>query len=270
MSFVVVGAVGIGAYGAYQQRKAAEGAASAQTEAADAAIAEQRAAREAYEQLSQPFLQTGEQGALALQNFLGMPTVNPEYTALSDQLAELEARKAGLEAQREMFSGFSESGGITGKLIGRASKSLFADDGDLDAQIAGIKSKLEATPQTFAPDPSQSGFATTLEEVNPLVGFLRDQGFEQILESAAAGSRLGSGNTNLASTVVPQLQNQRFNQLFNVAGLGANVAAQQGTSALGTATNIGNLLGNIGEAQASGIINRSNAITGGLQKGLIN
>ncbi len=123
--------------------------------------------------------------------------------------------------------------------------------------------------QSFLADPSQQ-----LEEINPVVDFLRNQGFEQIQESAAAGGRLGAGgtlkdltrfNTELASTIVPQLQNQRFNQLFNTASLGANVTAGQGTAGLQTATNISNLLGQQGQAQAQGKLGQAAAITGGIQ-----
>ena len=123
--------------------------------------------------------------------------------------------------------------------------------------------------QNLLADPSQG-----LEQINPIVSFLRDQGFEQIQESAAAKGRLGAGgtledltrfNTNLASTVVPQLQNQRFNQLFNVLGLGQNAAAGQGSAALQTGANISNLLGNVGASQAGGAIGQANAITGTIQ-----
>jgi hypothetical protein len=122
---------------------------------------------------------------------------------------------------------------------------------------------------SFLQDPSQQ-----LAEINPVVDFLRQQGFEQIQESAAAGMRLGAGgtlqdltrfNTQLASTIAPQLQNQRFNQLFNVAGLGANVAAGQGTAGLQTAANLGNLQIGAGRAQAAGITGQAGAFTGTLQ-----
>lgn len=122
---------------------------------------------------------------------------------------------------------------------------------------------------SFLQDPTQQ-----LEEINPVVSFLRDQGFEQIQESAAGRGRLGAGGTlqdltrfnlDLSATVAPQLQNQRFNQLFNVAGLGANVAAGQGTAGLQTAGNIGNLLGASGQATAGGIQGTTGAILGGLQ-----
>jgi len=126
--------------------------------------------------------------------------------------------------------------------------------------------------QTLIDDPSAS-----LEEINPVVDFLRNQGFEQIQESAAAGGRLGAGgtlkdltqfNTDLASTVAPQLQNQRFNQLFNVLGLGANAASGQATGTQNTAVNTQNLLSNIGRAEGAEAIQRSNAITGVLDTGV--
>ena len=112
-----------------------------------------------------------------------------------------------------------------------------------------------------------------LEEINPMVSFLRDQGFEDIQESAAARGRLGAGgtmqdmtqfNTQLAATVVPQLQQQKFNQLFNVLGLGQNSAAGQGVATLQTANQIGNSMGNIGNIRAGEVTGKANAITGGL------
>lgn len=130
------------------------------------------------------------------------------------------------------------------------------------------------------PDSIQPQGIPLLDEINPLVDFLRNQGFEQIQESAAAGGRLGAGgtlkdltefNTQLASTVVPQLQQQRYNQLFNLLGLGANVATGQGTAGMQTAGNIGNLM--LGGAQArgagdigftQGIGNALSQITGGI------
>lgn len=112
-----------------------------------------------------------------------------------------------------------------------------------------------------------------LEEINPVVSFLRDQGFEQIQESAAAGGRLSAGgtlkdltefNSDLTSTVVPQLQNQRFNQLFNVLGLGSNAAGGQATGTQNTAVNTQNLLSDIGAANSNAAIRTSNATTNAL------
>lgn len=154
-----------------------------------------------------------------------------------------------------------------------------------------------------APDLPTAFTGQNLEEFNSIIDFLRQEGFEGIEESAAARGRLGAGgtlkdltefNVGLASTVAPALQAQqfgqqlglrqqalgeqlqaedirrsgeaqKFNQLFNILGLGANVAAGQGTAQLSTAGNISNILGGIGAAQGAGAINQSNALTGGLQ-----
>ena len=110
-----------------------------------------------------------------------------------------------------------------------------------------------------------------LEQINPIVDFLRKEGFNDIQESAAAGGRLGAGgtlrdltqfNSDLTSTVIPQLQNQRFNQLFNVLGLGTNAATGQGNAFLSTANNIGNLFTQRGIQRQQGIQGRADAQTG--------
>lgn len=129
----------------------------------------------------------------------------------------------------------------------------------------------EAAPQfqNFLADPSAG-----LEDISPIVSFLRDQGFEQIQESAAARGRLGAGGTlqdlaqfnlDLTANIVPQLRQQRFNELFNAVSLGQSAAAGQGQAALQTGANIATSLGNIGQSQAAGIQGQSQAITGGIQ-----
>lgn len=215
-------AIGGSIGGAIGGSSAQEEATKAGTQATDAAIAEQRAAREAFEARTQPFLDIGAAGGQQLQSFLQTPQQD-----------------------------------TTQRL------------------------------QSFLDDPTQQ-----LAEINPIVDFLRQQGFEQIQESAAARGRLGAGGTlqdltrfdvGLTSTVVPQLQaqrfnqltslgqqqsqlqNQRFNQLFNVAGLGANVAAGQGTAALQTGANVSNLLNVGGQQQQAGILGQQQAIQGGVE-----
>lgn len=119
--------------------------------------------------------------------------------------------------------------------------------------------------QNFLDNPNQQ-----LDEINPIVDFLQKEGFEQIQESAAAKGRLGAGgtlkdltrfNTNLTSTVIPQLQNDRFNQLFNTAALGQNAATGQATSTLQTGANIANLNVAQGQASANNAINQANIAT---------
>jgi len=185
MSWVAIGAAAITVVGGVIQSNAAGDAADADLAGQNAAIAEQRAAREAFFERTQPFVDIGLSAGEQLQNLLN----NPE---------------AGLD------------------------------------------------------------------EINPVVDILRNQGFEQIQESAAAQGRLGAGgtlkdltqfNTDLTTTVIPQLQNQRFNQLFNVLGLASNAATGQGSAALSTASNISGLESNIGAIRGNEAINQANVAT---------
>jgi hypothetical protein len=59
-------------------------------------------------------------------------------------------------------------------------------------------------------------------------------------------------------------QNNRYNQLYNIASMGANSAAGQGTSGVQSASNIGNALTNQGTASSAGITGATNAISTGL------
>lgn len=59
-------------------------------------------------------------------------------------------------------------------------------------------------------------------------------------------------------------QNNRYNQLFNIATLGANSAAGQGTSGVQSASNIGNALTNAGTASSAATVGAANAISTGL------
>lgn len=161
----------------------------------------------------------------------------------------IDPAKATNKAVKGLFSGENEDQARA--LTPAEIISLESQRSDLQAQLQGLR-------DTDSARPAATGLSQ-LEEINPLVSFLRDEGFDQIQESAAGRGRLGSGgtlkdltkfNTNLASTIVPQLQNQKFNQLFNLLGLGANAATGQGTAALNTATNTSNLLGNTGQAGA--------------------
>lgn len=147
------------------------------------------------------------------------------------------------------------------------------EDADLRAQeirqpFVDIGLQAGEQLQGLIDDPTQG-----LAEINPVVDFLRKEGFEDIQESAAAGGRLGAGgtlrdltqfNTDLTSTIVPQLQNQKFNQLFNLLGLGSNAASGQATGTQSTAVNTQNLLQSTGRSEATNAIQQANAITGAL------
>ena len=110
MSGIATAVVASAVIGGVVASKSAGDAADAQVEASEEGIAEQRAARESFEERAQPFVDLGTGAAGDLQSFLDNPMQQ-------------------------------------------------------------------------------------LDEINPLVNFLRDQGFESIQESAAASGRLGAGGT---------------------------------------------------------------------------
>jgi len=113
--------------------------------------------------------------------------------------------------------------------------------------------------------------AQTVAQINPLLDFYRNQGFGKITGSAAAKGILGEGtlkdlvdyDTQLSSTIVPQLQQQRFNQLYDLVRLGGNVATGQGTTAVNTASNIGNLFTGKAGAEGGAVMNAANSRTRG-------
>lgn len=273
MSWIAVAVGGAALLGSAAQSSAARSAAAAGERSAQAGISEQREARESFEQRTEPFRQIGLEAAPQLLQLLGIDAsalapqsdggalTSPELQGLQTQLSELDAQIASAPAALE---------GPRGR-IGRLGVDT---TGQLQDQRQSLLDQISQEEQRLSDQATVSGdFVPAsqeiplLREVNPLVSFLREEGFEDIQESAAAQGRLRSGgtledlsrfNVNLASTVAPQLQNQRFNQLFNLLNLGSGAATGQGTAALQTASNIGNLLQTQGAAQAQGAIQQGN------------
>lgn len=81
--------------------------------------------------------------------------------------------------------------------------------------------------------------------------------------SQAVGQFGDLAQTNFANQLTAN--SQEFNQLLQLLGIGQASAAGVGAGNLSTASNIGNLLTGIGNAEAAGIIGASNAATQGSQ-----
>lgn len=266
MTWGAVAIAGAAVVGAVVQSSSQKKANAAQKDAAQAGISEQQSARLSFEKRTQPFADIGLAAAPALADLLGIQVANPQIRGLETELADLQStidagpQFVGQKGVKGVKDGFFGSTPLPFDLEG-----LNARKAALTTQIADLRT---ADTTAFEARGRQG-----LEEINPLVSFLRDEGFQDIQESAAARGRLGAGgtlqdltrfNTNLTATVVPQLQQQRFNQLFNLLGLGSNAATGQGTAGLQTANNISNLLGQQGAAQAQGAISQSNIATNAL------
>lgn len=271
MSAVATAIVGSAVVGGAVQSRSASKAARAQERAASEGIAAQDRALAQFIERTQPSVDLGTAAGSELANLLGLDVPEVQRGAeLKDLQSQLEDIDFQL-ANRPGADAFAGGGAISNLARGAISEVTDKAIPGLQTEREGILSQIQAL-ESQAPPAGQAGpnRLSQLEEINPLVSFLRDQGFEDIQESAAARGRLGAGgtlneltefNTNLASTVVPQLQAQRFNQLASILGIGTNAAAGQGSAIMNTGANTANLLGNVGQAQAQGQIGRANAIT---------
>jgi len=104
---------------------------------------------------------------------------------------------------------------------------------------------------------------------NPLFQLSLDNANQATNASAAARGRLSAGDTlqqlsnNVLLTSQPLIDRQR-QDVNNLLNLGAGIATTQANTALGTGSNVSDLLTGIGNVQGSGIIAGQNARQGGL------
>lgn len=142
---------------------------------------------------------------------------------------------------------------------------------------------------TFGPGSNPSFAAPTLDQARSTPGyqFTLSQGLRGVDAGAAArGGALSGGAvksemgyaSGLADSTYNDVfsrslagyqanlakQAQEFSQLYAPVSLGENAAAQSGNTAQQVAGNVGNLMTQVGNAQASGTIGQASAIAGGL------
>ena len=100
--------------------------------------------------------------------------------------------------------------------------------------------------------------------------FLRERGEKALLRGSASIGGLGGGNVRKALVeqgigVAGQRLSERQNRLAAVSGSGQTAAANLGQFGQSSAANIGNLAIQSGQARASGIAGRNQAIQSGIQ-----
>lgn len=269
----VVGMIGATVGSAVIQGASGRSAAKSQERAANAGIAEQRAARESFEARTQPFADIGLAAGVPILELLGisvpqslMPkqATPQEIQSIDNQISSLESQLAtmpkptGRDAiyvgpkQRAINDVISQIDALRAQKASMPEAQLpYATEGV--PQTEGVIPGQMPQPRTAIPNPETSpGSAPTT-----LFDFLQKRGQSQLEESAAAQGRLRSGGTleelsQFNAGLAAQEEQRRFNNLFNLLGLGANAATGQGSAALSTASNIGDLLSNRGAAQAYG------------------
>lgn len=191
--------------------------------------------------------------ANAAANALGL--TREQYNTLQQQQAP----------QRAL--GYSALNAIGGMLPGQ--QQVF----DAQGNLVGAQQGTGALTQMFGPEQLNAQLAPNYE-------FMKQQGLGALTQKANVGG--GGSNVDLARSQFAQdyasnayqnalanytgQQTNIYNRLSNLAGLGqtANQTSAQGLSNM--ATTGGNLMSNIGQAQASGIVGGTNAITGGLNQ----
>ena len=129
---------------------------------------------------------------------------------------------------------------------------------------AGTASLSELGALSGAGTPEEEGAAIGRVESSPEFQALLEQAEEGILSSGAATGQLRGGNIReaLASvrpSILSSLIDRRFGRLMGLTQIGQSSAAGQGTAALQTGGNIGNILLNRGEAIGQGELARGRA-----------
>jgi Chaperone of endosialidase len=117
---------------------------------------------------------------------------------------------------------------------------------------------------TGSPQPNYAAFYNS-----PGYQFSLSQGQNAINKQAAASGGLYSSNTlgalsGYTAGAASTQYNSYINQLTTMAGLGNAASSGVGTAATATGAGVANSYGNIGNAQANGILGQSNAFTNAL------
>lgn len=163
--------------------------------------------------------------------------------------AQSEASEAGVEEQRRQFD----------KMVQLLSPYSQAGTGALAAQqnLLGLKGAA-----------AQKAAISGIEQ-SPYFQATAKQGENAILQNSSATGGLRGGNTQGAlAQFRPQLLNQlvqqQYQNLGGITSLGQNAAAQTGNAGMQSASNIGNLLAQGGQAQAGGYLGQAAATQQGI------
>lgn len=284
---VIVG-VATAAGGAYASRQAGR-AADAQGRAGDAAIAEQGRQFDTLLNLTANQRQIGNQALNALGSIYGYEPApgysNEEYPLYGGLRGGMRSQEPVLIGDTELPPGTTTKdigggwyevwyggdrigtlrpGGPNGRFLNDANTDINALWGDWEqGRLAELATARESGGNQLA-GPDYSEFYKS-----PDYTFRLNEGLNAVQGSAAARGGLYSGNALRGITDYGQgLAASEFGNYVNrqlaLAGMGQAATTQAGNAAMTTGTNVSNLLVNQGNARASGIINQTNAITGGV------
>lgn len=204
---------------------AAGKAADQQAESADKALGFQKDVFDTEQANYAPYLDAGKTSLSKLMEDLGNGTFGPGSNPAAPQFHTPTLDEARATPGYE----FTRQQGLRGVDAGAAARGGVLSGGTAKAEM---------------------GYATGLADST------YNDVFNRSLSTFGAGMQ--GYQANLAK------QAQEYSQLYQPASLGENAAAQSGNTAQQVAGNVGSLMTQVGNAQASGTIGSANAIAGGL------
>lgn len=260
---------GIGAVttigGGLLKSSAAKKAGKAEAASAEAGIAEQRAAREELRTLLAPYTASGTPALNQLMAIAGIAPDSTDWAAYARsnpeimQAYESQQTAPGLSGIPGLFGrGFP---GIAGGQSGTTPKTLEQFAQEYYEQNGGDISQFTRTGEQ-----AQRGAISGLEG-SPLFQSLAGQGEDAILQNASATGGLRGGNVKGAlaqfrPALLNQFIEQQYGRLGGIASMGQQSAAGVGSSGITSASNISQLLANVGSAKAGAALGSGAAWSG--------
>lgn len=263
---------------------AASDAADAQTASAQAQINESRRQYDQTRADNAPWRDTGASAVNRLAYLLGVGGVGPNgqstsnytYSQLRDQL--LPQYTKTVKGQPQYSYGTGEASGEV-YLNGYTPDTTTIDNASLDAEIQRRLAS-QSAPQDSSYGSLLKKFGIEDFQADPGYAFRQAEGQKGVERSAASRGALFSGaagkaltkyNQDLASQEYSNAYNRFnndqsnvYNRLAGLSGIGQTAQGQVNQAGANTTASVNNALSGMGNAQAAGIVGRSNALTGAL------
>lgn len=282
MTWGAVAGAGVSLIGGMMASDAAGEASAAQSGASREQIAESRRQFEAVQKLLMPYAQTGTDALSQQRALLGLGALPPSTGGFAGGVTAEQLRSQLLP---QFTSGTAGGGQYVRTLMGgpgdqgwwyepvwQEGPAQTIDETGLQAAInQQMQAQAQAQGQTGAmgtPEQQQAAAVGKFES-SPYFQAITRQAENAILQNTAATGGLRGGNVQgaLSSTRPILLQNLIDKQLANLSGLtsiGQNAAAGVGNAGMTTGAQVNQSLGQMGAAQAGGILGQSNATIGAL------
>lgn len=275
MSWIAVGGLVIGAAGSAYSANQAGKAADKSVKGANAGIAEQQRQFNLIMEMLQPQRQIGTSAINTLNRLYGYaparasagldpnaPKPPPGYVPPSGPGGLHGLNRSIAEATLPFASSIF---GSSGKKK-RAKKKAEEAQRQYENQLAAYNAEQEAR---FQAEEAAKPQGLDVFQASPDYEFRRNEGNRDINNSFAARGGALSGNalrgiTDFNSNLASGEFNNFVQRQLQMAGLGGAATSQGVSAAQYTGGNVSNLLNQAGNARASGVVDQTNAVVGGI------